>query len=379
VEFQQLAVCKELAKRGHEVEVFTSDLYSEIPWKRLDGKCNDVEGIPVRRFRAISLPGDFQYSIMPDMLRAVYFGKWDIIHAHSYGFWPSHVGSTGGYLGRGKFVFTPHLHPGETSWGGKKRKTMRRMYDRFVARDVIKEAERIICVSEGERRYALESGFDPDKTVIVSDSVDITRFESLQEGEFRQRYGLNDSEFVLFVGRLAKNKGLEHLVSAIPIVLEQYPDTKFVLLGEDERMKEILLQRARELNVKESLIFTGALDYQSVSSAFLDCTVFVLPSQYEAFGIVLAEAQAARKPVVATKVGGVPNVVRDRKTGILVDYGNPKDLAMAINSFLGDPEKRNAFGESGFEWIAQNFSIDKVVDRLEDVYNEVLESKNKKK
>jgi starch synthase len=152
-----------------------------------------------------------------------------------------------------------------------------------------------------------------------------------------------------------------------------------VLLGEDEGMKEILLQRARDLDVKESLIFTGALDYDSVSSAFLDCTVFALPSQYEAFGIVLAEAQAARKPVVATKVGGVPNVVRDRKTGILVDYGNPKDLAMAINSLLGDPEKRNAFGESGFEWVAKNFSIDKVVDRLEDVYKEVLESKNKKK
>jgi glycosyltransferase involved in cell wall biosynthesis len=246
------------------------------------------------------------------------------------------------------------------------------MYDRFVARDVIKEAERIICVSEGERKYAIESGFDPDKTVIVSDSVDITRFENLVEGEFRKKYEI-ESDFVLFVGRLAKNKGLEHLVSAIPMVLEQYPDTKFVLLGEDEGMKEILLQRAREMDVEDNLIFTGALDHDSVSSAFLDCTVFVLPSQYEAFGIVLAEAQAARRPVVATKVGGVPNVVRDRKTGILVDYGNSRDLANAICDLLGNPSKRESFGDAGYQWVAENFAIGKVVDRLENVYNEVLE------
>ncbi len=122
VEFQQHAICKELVQRGHEVEVFSSDLYTEIPWKKLDGEYPEVEGVPVRRFSAYSLKGDLQYSIMPNMLRAVLFGKWDIIHAHSYGFFPSHVGALAGRIGRGRFLFTPHLHPGETSWGGAKRR-----------------------------------------------------------------------------------------------------------------------------------------------------------------------------------------------------------------------------------------------------------------
>jgi glycosyltransferase involved in cell wall biosynthesis len=116
------------------------------------------------------------------------------------------------------------------------------------------------------------------------------------------------------------------------------------------------------------------LDYDSVSSAFIDCSVFVLPSHYEAFGIVLAEAQAAKKPVVATKVGGVPNVVKDRKTGILVDYGNSKDLGRAICDFLDNPLKRRNYGDLGYEWVKENFSIDKVVDRLENVYKDICNS-----
>jgi glycosyltransferase involved in cell wall biosynthesis len=110
-------------------------------------------------------------------------------------------------------------------------------------------------------------------------------------------------------------------------------------------MQRSLLHQAEKLGISQNIIFTGSLDFDMVSSAFLDCTIFVLPSQYEAFGIVLAEAQAAKKPCVATKVGGVPNVVRDKQTGLLVDYGNSKELARAILDLLGDKAKRPHMGK----------------------------------
>jgi len=335
VEFQLLKICKELQKRGHEVEVFTSNLYSEIPWKKLDKPYLDVEGIPVKRFNTFSLKGDLQFSIMPSMISSMLKEKWDIIHAHSYGFFPSHVGALAGKLKRGKFIFTPHFHPGETTWGGEGRKRIRSLYDKLLAGRVIKISEKIICVSKGEMNYAISAGFDLDKIVIVPDSVDISRFDGIPKDAFRKRYGI-ENELVLFVGRLAKNKGLEYLIRAFPLVLEEFPHTKFVLIGEDEGMLHKLLDRTKILGIKDSVLFLGTLSDQEVSQAFIDCDVFVLPSEFEAFGIVLIEAMAARKPFVATKVGGIPYIAKDGETGILVDYAASNKLADALCTLLGD-------------------------------------------
>jgi glycosyltransferase involved in cell wall biosynthesis len=370
VEFQMLKICKELRKRGHDVEVFTSDLYSEIPWKKLNEPCSNVEGIPVRRFKAYSLKGDLQYTIMPSLLGAVLKGRWDIIHAHSYGYFPSHVGAMAARLERGKFIFTPHFHPGETSWGGGRRKRIRSLYDNYFSGRVIKAADKIICVSKGEINHAIDAGFSADKIVIVPDSVDISRFENLQKSSFKSKPGIG-SDFVLFVGRLAKNKGLEYLIGSVPEVLQRFPDTKFVLIGEDEGMLQKLLGLADNLRVEDKVLFLGALDDEDVSQAYMDCSVFVLPSEFEAFGIVLIEAMAAKKPCVATRVGGIPYVLKDAETGILVDYADKHQLAEAICDFLGDEKKRTTFGRAGRRRVEENFTVGNVVDRLENVYREV--------
>lgn len=371
VEFQLLSICKELQKRGHDVQVFTSDLYSEIPWKRLDNSYANVKGIPVRRYKANSLKGDLQYTIMITMLGAALKGKWDIIHAHSYGYFPSHVAAIAARLGKGKFIFTPHFHPGETGWGGERRRKIRALYDRYFSNMVIKSADKIICVSKGEMNYAVDAGLSEDNIVIVPDSVDISRFNNVQKDSFKKRHGI-ESNFVLFVGRLAKNKGLEYLIEAVPEVLQRFPETKFVLIGEDEGMLQKLSGRAKNLRVEDKILFLGTMDDDKVSQAYIDCSVFVLPSEFEAFGIVLIEAMAAQKPCIATRVGGVPYVVKDGETGILVDYADSQQLANAICTLLSDEEKRTSFGKAGRTWVEKNFAIENIVDRLEDVYSEVL-------
>lgn len=371
VEFQLLKILKELQNRGHNVEVYTSDLYSEIPWKKLDGPYSNFEGISVKRFKSYSMKGDMQYTIMPSLVRTVLKGNWDIIHAHSYGYFPSHVGAFTRRMNRGKFVFTPHFHPGETTWGGERRMVIRGLYDRFVAGSVIEASDKIICVSEGEKNIAINSGFDPKKIVIVPDSVEISRFDGLKEDTFKKKYGI-EGDFILFVGRLAKNKGLKYLVEAVPQILQCFPKTIFVIIGQDEGMLESLLSLSKKLGVEEKIMFLGRLDDKEVSEAFMDCSVFALPSEFEAFGIVLIEAMAAGKPCVATKVGGVPYVVKDGETGILVDHADSCKLADAICIFLGDKGKRRSFGEAGRRWVEENFAIEKVVNRLEKVYEDVI-------
>ncbi len=371
VEFQRLRILKELVKRGHDVEVFCSDLYTEIPWKRLDGPYSLVEDIPVRRFKAYSLPGELKYSLMPSMIAAVLKGKWDIVHAHSYGFYPSHVGAIAKRTGRGQFVFTPHLHPGSTTWGGERRRRARGLYDKYLSKRVISAANKIICVSEGEMKYAVESGIDSEKIVIVPDCVDVSRFEGLKEGSFKMKYGI-ESDFILFVGRLAKNKGLSCLLEAVPEVVKDFPDMKFVFIGEDEGMYDSLMAQAKKLGIMQILLFLGNLSDDDVSGAFYDCSLFVLPSEFEAFGIVLIEAMAAKKPTVATRVGGIPYVIKEGKTTTLVECGNSQKLAWAICDILTDEKKRKSYGEAGRNLVLENYTIEKVVTRLETLYAKVL-------
>jgi glycosyltransferase involved in cell wall biosynthesis len=179
---------------------------------------------------------------------------------------------------------------------------------------------------------------------------------------------------ILYVGRLASNKGLLNLIESVPKVLSQFPKTTFVLVGEDEGLRDKLVNRAAELGISDSVIFTGHItDNDLFMSAFTACDVFVLPSEYEAFGLVLLEAGACKKPCVATKVGGVPEVIEDGKTGLLVDYDDVASLANAITLLLEDESKRKQMGKAARESVRNKFTWTKVVDQLEKVYTEVLE------
>jgi glycosyltransferase involved in cell wall biosynthesis len=178
---------------------------------------------------------------------------------------------------------------------------------------------------------------------------------------------------VLYVGRLASNKGLEVLVSAVPDVLKAHPNTTFVLVGEDEGMKEKLLASAQKLGIQENLMFTGHIKGEDLFlSAFAACDVFVLPSEYEAFGIVLLEAQACKKPVIGTRVGGVSEAIGDEGAGIVIEYNDSDALAEAINKLLADDNLRKRMGEIGRKRVKQKFTWETVVDQIEKVYAELI-------
>jgi glycosyltransferase involved in cell wall biosynthesis len=178
---------------------------------------------------------------------------------------------------------------------------------------------------------------------------------------------------ILYVGRLASNKGLEVLIDSAPEVLKEHPDTTFAFVGEDEGMKELLIDKAKKLGIINNLLFTDHIkDEELFLSAFAACDVFVLPSEYEAFGIVLLEAQACKKPVIGTRVGGVPEAIGKEGAGVVVEYNDSHALSEAINSLLSDPKKRNKMGEIGRKRVKKYFTWETVVDQIEKVYEELL-------
>jgi len=368
------SISRELAGRGHELQVFTSDLRKETPLQRLDGPYSRVDGIPVRRFRGYSAGGEAHYVFMPRMFPAMLKADTDLIHAHSYGYFQVNCAAMVNRLREMPFVLTPHFHPEWSMWGGDRRRALRKIYDRLIAGRVLDTVDIIIGVSRHEMEQLSVHRFDTRKIRVIPNGIDFTRFDRIPDGvKFRERYNIPaGAKLVLYTGRLAVNKGLRHLIEAAPDIASEFPDVVFVLAGDDQGMGETLRNLARKRDMDERFILTGHIDDDSV---FLDaygaCDVFVLPSEYEAFGIVLLEAMACGKPCVGTRVGGVPEVIREGKTGLLVDYADPAGLADSIKRLLGDRELSHELGEMGRGIVRERFTWKAVVDRIEDVYAEV--------
>ncbi len=370
------SISRELASRGHDIRVFCSDLLRETPLQRLDGPHTEVDGISVRRFRGHSLGGESHYVFMPRMFTAMMKEDTDLIHAHSYGYFQVNSAAAVNRLREIPLVLTPHFHPEWSMWGGDRRRALRKLYDRFLARPVLDTVDIIIGVARHEMEQMSVHRFDRRKIRIIPNGIDFSRFEEIPRGKrFRERYRIPDTaRVVLYTGRLAVNKGLQYLMEAAPAILKEFPDTVFVLAGDDQGMGEKLKNLAKKNGVAGNVIFTGHIDDDSLfTDAYGACDVFVLPSEYEAFGIVLLEAMACKKPCVGTRVGGVPEVIEEDKTGILVEYADSTALAESITLLLGDREKSEQFGERGRSRVRDFFTWESIVDQIELVYAEVAD------
>lgn len=363
VEDHVQAIARKLHDRGHGLEVVTSDLHTETPWTRLPDDHADDEPFPVRRHRAWTPGGEAHYVTVPGMVPSMLGADADIVHAHSYGYFQTHVARLKQALQGTPLVLTTHFHPAWSMVGGTRRRRLRGFYDRWIGPRVLEAADAVVCVSSTEADRVAELGVDRDRIEVVPNGVHLDRFDDLDDGAaFREATGI-EGEYVLFAGRLAVNKGLDVLVDAWRRL---DVDAELAIVGEDQGVWAELAEQA-----PDDVHATGFLPADAYVSALSGAECLVLPSEYEAFGIVLVEAMACGTPTVATRVGGVPDVVDDGETGLLVDHGDPDALAEAIGELLDDPKRRDAMGQAGRARVEERFTWGAVVDDLETVYGRV--------
>lgn len=181
---------------------------------------------------------------------------------------------------------------------------------------------------------------------------------------------------LLFVGLISPRKGLLDLVKAMKIIIERIQDVKLNIVGSIESKKyfDILNEYVKTNKLKGNVNFTGYLSEAELKQKYREATLFVLPSYEESQGIVLLEAMACGKPVVASNVGGIPFVVEEGKTGLLFESGNIEDLADKIMTILENEKLREKMSEAGRE-RAKEFTWDKIAERTVEVYKEILKGK----
>ena len=228
---------------------------------------------------------------------------------------------------------------------------------------------------------------DPDKVFVVRNGIDTNDFAPERDTTKLEEYGVDlDAPLVVFVGRITRQKGLIHLVRAAQFF---DPGTQLLLLAGAPDTPEIEQEFTEAFSALKTIRsgVTWVVDMVSredLRRILTHATVFACPSVYEPLGIVNLEAMACETAVVASKVGGIPEVVVDQETGILVPYdperaadpawvaGFEQEFAAGVNSLTRDPARAKAFGEAGRRRCIEQFSWDTVADQTIDVYRRAI-------
>ncbi len=281
-----------------------------------------------------------------------------IVHTH---------GGTAGYLGRLSRILGPRLRLVHTYHGIHYlhyKNPLKRIAFTLADRLLLRSTDRVICVAQHDFDLGLKAGVvDPKKATVILNGIDVGSY--MHEGTAEPE----SSPTIGTIGRLHVQKGHVHFLEAARLILEKQPDAKFEIVGDGE-LRASLESKAAALGIGRSVRFLGMrTDIPEILSRM---SIFVLTSLWEGFPIVVLEAMAARKPIVATIVDGVTEVLVSGQNAILVPPGEPGPIADAVLDLLRDRAKGRRLADQAFEAVSRSFDVRTMVKRTERVYEEIL-------
>ena len=311
----------------------------------------------------------------------------DLVHCHT---WYSHFGGILAKLNYGiPLVVTTHSLEPLRPW---KREQLAGGYDfsLWIEKTALGMADAIIAVS-GETKIDIERLFDVDPTRVhvIHNGIDLTEYRKVDSTEALKRHGIDPKEpYLLFVGRITRQKGIVHLVRAIQYMDKDFqivlcagaPDTPEIAAEMKEAVESAMKKRSDIIWIDEMV------DRNAVTELYSHAAVFCCPSIYEPFGIINLEAMACETAVVASAVGGIKEVVVDGETGFLVPLEqmkespfepmNPdkfaRDLAARINQLMKDRQLREKFGKAGRKRAEEKFSWSTIAQKTKALYESLI-------
>ena len=311
----------------------------------------------------------------------------DLVHTHTW--YAAMAGFFAKKLHGIPFVLTTHSLEPLRAWKAEQLGSGFAMSS-WMERTAILDADAIVAVSEGTKRDVLAAypDVDPQRVHVIYNGIDLAQYRRTESRAALARYGIDETvPYVLFVGRITRQKGVTHLLDAIPslpagtqvVLCAGAPDTPELAAEMREKVERALAAGANVIWIEKMLAKDEAIELYS------HCRVFCCPSVYEPFGIINLEAMACSAPVVACATGGIVEVVQDGETGLLVPFealpgtgfaANPerlaRDLAARLSELLQDPERCRAYGAAGRARAEAMFGWDAIAAQTIALYERLL-------
>jgi glycogen synthase len=292
----------------------------------------------------------------------------DVVHTHTW------YASFAGYMAKVLYgvplVCTVHSLEPLRPWKEEQLGNSYRL-STWAEKLALENADRVVAVSEGARDDIIRLfDVDPERVVVIHNGIDLELYRPLDTEGTRKAFDIGDN-YILFVGRISKQKGIEHFIDAVEsidasvqaVCCTAAPDTK-------EFEDEIAARMAKQPRI---VWINSQLREEQYVELYSNARVFVCPSVYEPFGIINLESMACKTPIVASRTGGILETVVDGETGILVEPGDSAAIAEAVNSLLANPDRARELGENGRKRVEEKFSWAYIAQQTEALYRELVD------
>ncbi|MEA2236565.1 MAG: hypothetical protein QOC81_1289 [Thermoanaerobaculia bacterium] len=347
-------LCRALAARGHEVDVFTTNVDGELDSEVPLGAPADLDGVRVHYFASSSgLKRRLYVSQSMRLALAEHVPAYDLLHLHSVFLWPTYAAARAAERAHVPYVVTPRgmLVPELIR---RKSALAKRSWIQFVERRTFRQASAVHFTAQREWDDARQISIPLPSPFIVPNGIDLPAAAS----------GFRREDTLLFLGRINWKKGLDRLLDAV----QQVPGVKLVIAGNDEEeLTPKLRAQAETLGIADRVDFRGPVGGTAKEELLQTATALVLPSLSENFGNVVLEAMAAAMPVIVTPEVGLASDVASAGAGIVCS-NLPEPLAAAIRNLLSDHEARIAMGRRGRDLVIARFTWDRVAAQMEEHY-----------
>jgi glycosyltransferase involved in cell wall biosynthesis len=357
---------KRLTEAGYEIDVLTS---------KFEGRnTNPLEGITIHHYPSLNVAKLFgvPYPIVSFKAYKKFMqliGKCDLVHAHGHVYMGSYLAGMVAKKLKKPFIVTQH----NTFIDYKSLlNVVEQLNDQIIGKSVLKHADKITTVSKETLKYVLKLGADQTKTQVIYNGVDTDFFRPVDKAKSRKKLGLpKNRKIILSVRRLVYKNGLDTLIESAPLVAKNHPDALFVVAGKGPSRK-LIEDRIKELRIQNNVKLAGFVPDEQLPVYYDAADIFMLPSASgEGLPLVLLEAMACGLPVIATAVGGTPEIIEHMKNGVLVPPINPQAIAEALSKLLSEG-LGPALGVEARRTVEDRFTWEKNVSQLQDIYKKFV-------
>lgn len=215
-------------------------------------------------------------------------------------------------------------------------------------------------------------GLPFDKINVIPNGINLSNFTGIERDyDFRRQYAMDNEKIILYVGRLVYEKGVQHLIAAMPKILSNYNDAKLIIAGRGGMMDELRAE-ASNLGLNDKIYFTGYLNSKQVQKMYKCADVAVFPSTYEPFGIVALEAMLAGVPTVVSDVGGLDEIVTHGVDGMKSYAGNANSIADSVTALLYDHQLATNVSKKAKQKVKDQFNWEKIAQDTHFTYEKAI-------
>jgi glycosyltransferase involved in cell wall biosynthesis len=359
-----------LEKQGITSKIFTTSAITKFGKKRTEFFEKRTKNFKIFRFNSFLRFREYRisFNLLPYLLKKE--KNIDIVHSHALRSFQEDMGSIYSFIRNIPLIISPH---GGISINWDYSDKIPKMISDITIGFLKKRMNpHYIAVTKMEIPIIKQLGVKEENIHFIPHGVNTEIFRPIDSSKVKEMYDLEDYDVILYVGRIAKGKGVDKLIKALNLIINQKKKVKLIIIGGDAGFLPVTKALIHKYNLQNNVIFTGYIPKEGLAKFYSAADLVVYPSRQEIFGLVLVEAGACAKPVIGSDIMGPSEIIINGKTGFTSNFRDIKQLSDLILELLNDKDLMHQMGKNGLERVKKYYTWEKAANLHIDLYKQVL-------